>query len=268
MVAGLAWLTMTAPTMAAEVYKYIDENGKVHYSDHPYTYLQKNFQSSGGENTTYDKKHDTLEKGDLVGHWDLVAHSLHLGNDTVPSSGSWDFSNNGKLLITRDANGAPSKKNVRVNNNNTEYRTQGRILEIIDSGKWLPYRIVLLSSTRLIIRTGDHGEYLYFAKNSTVKILTSPDGKMVKESLYRRDQVATLLIMFSCTGIQFNELSTEEKKDKLKEIFTMTGIEKFNEKTFTDSVEHYKKDTIFKEQYKPHITSETKNCLVPKINLE
>ena len=261
---------MTTTTMAAEVYKYIDENGKVHYSDHPYTYLQKNFQASGGENTAYDKKHDTLKKGELVGHWDLVAHSLHLGNDTIPSSGSWDFSNNGKLLITRDANATPDKKKDHANNNTnkTEYRTQGRILEIIDSGKWSPYRVVSLSSTRLIIRTGDNGEYLYFVKSSTVKILTSPDGKMVKESLYRRDQVAMLLIMFSCTGIQFNELSTEEKKDKLKEIFTMTGIEKFNEKTFTDSVEHYKKDTIFKEQYKPHITSETKNCLVPKINLE
>lgn len=245
-------LIQALPAVSAEVYKYIDEKGEVQYSDHPYTYRQKNFKP-GQENQAYNKQRDTLEVGEIKGLWKLIAHSLHLGSDTLPDSGKWQFNENGSLVIQEGDLITHSK-----------YRSQGHILEIIKSGKWSPYRIVSLSPDRLVIRQGDGGEYFYFKKDSVGK----PVEKTMKVSLYRRDQVAILVTMFSCTGINFGELSEEEKKDKIKEIFTATGIEKFDEKTFNDSVNHYKKDAIFKEQYEPKIASEIKNCLVPKFDTE
>jgi len=249
----IAWLLPALSVNAGQIYKYVDENGKVHYSDHPFTYRQENF-SATDKNSSYNKKANNVKTGNISGHWNLVAHSKHLGNDTMPSNGVWRFTDSGSLRITHG-------KEI----NNTEYRAQGNLLEILDERKWKPYRIVSLSDTRLVIHTGERGEYLYFSKSQPGETATQTT-RSKPQTLYRRDQVAALISMFSCTGIKFNELNAEEKKDKEKEIFTMTGIEKFDENIYNHSVSQYKKDAIFKDQYLPRINKELENCKVPKFD--
>lgn len=249
----IAWLLPVLPVNAGQIYKYVDENGKVHYSDHPFTYRQENFSASD-KNSTFNKRSKTVKAGEISGHWNLVAHSKHLGSDTMPSKGVWRFTDDGTLRITHG-------KEI----NNTEYRAQGNLLEILNKSQWKPYRIVSLSNSRLVIHNGKRGEYLYFSKRKPGES-ASQTTRSKPQTLYRRDQVAALITMFSCTGIKFNELSAEEKKDKSKEIFTTTGIEKFDENIYNHSVIQYKKDAIFKDQYLPRINENLKNCKVPKFD--
>jgi hypothetical protein len=251
--AAFGLFCLLAPSMvSAEVFKYIDEKGRVQYSDHPAAYRQKNFVP-GHEDVAYNKKNDKIEIKDINGFWNLVGHSKHLGNDTLPDEGKWQFYDNGTLTIK-----------IGREISNTRYRSQGRLLEIVHSGDWSPYQIVSLSPKRLVIRKGEEGEYFYFKKTDG----DLPTPEHMKPSHYRRDQIAKLVTMFSCTGINFSELSAEEKKEKIKEIFTTTGIVDFDEKTFTDTVERFKDDVVFKEKYEPQITNAIMNCRVPKFDTQ
>lgn len=252
---GLFILALSTIANGAEVYKYIDRNGKIQYSDRPFTYLQKNYTQ--GDDSAALKANDSSIKTDLLlGLWDLTGYSKHLGNDRMDDEGKWQFKDDGSLTIK-----------IGDTITTTQYRIQGKLIEIIESNSWAPYRVASLSKDNLTLKNENGGKILYFSRNTIIKEVVK-----VNKALYRRDQIKDLVLFFTCNDIKFESLSKEEKETIRTDIFRATGIEHFDENVFLVSVDHYKKDQIFIEQYQPMINKEFKECsktnVVPRFDVQ
>lgn len=251
----LAASLLFASAIYAEVFKYIDKSGKVHYSDHPFTYLQKNF-SQGDENAAFKANENHVDAQLLTGLWDLNAHSRYIGSDRTQDEGKWQFKANGDITIQRD-------KTITT----TQYRVQGKLVEINLSNSWQPFRIASLNNTDLILRDESGDKILYFSKNTVIKEVIR-----VNKALYRRDQVKQLILYFACAEIKYESLTDKEKAELQTDIFRSTGIEHFDVNVFLVSVDHYKKDQIFIEKYQPQINHEIESCqrtnVVPRFDVE
>lgn len=251
----MALFFLPATHVFAQVYKYIDKSGKVHYSDHPFTYLQKNFKQ--GDDTAALKANESgIEKDQLMGLWDLNAYSKHFDSDRMDDEGKWQFKDNGGLTI---------QKGDLITN--TQYRIQGKLIEIVESNNWAPYRIASLNDKNLILRNENAGKILYFKKNTIIKEVIK-----VNKALYRRDQIKDLLLYFTCGEIKYESLSKEDQEYINKDIFQVTGIEHFDHNVYLVSIDHYKDDAIFMEKYQPQINRESEQCkktnVVPKFDVE
>ena len=241
----------------AQVYKYVDKHGKTHYSDSPFAFKQKDF-SQGNEDATLKATDIISNREDLKGEWDLFANSMHLGSDTIKDRGKWAFHKDGSITRAK-------KKDLNI----SQYRIHRRMVEIIEDDKWIPYRVITLNKDKLTLRNHDTGKVYYFKRSLSKTILP---GGMSQKSLYRRDQVADLILFFTCSDIVYDKLSKEEKIQIKKEIFEETNVENFNAEKFSASVEHYKDENIFVEKYQPMIAKETQECqrtnIVPKIDMD
>lgn len=241
----LAILSLVPGDAIAKVYKYIDDNGKIHYGDRPFSYRQDDFRE-GRSNERYKNK--KINATLFHGLWDLQGYSKHLGNEISPDQARWLIKSDGSIKI---------QKGDSISD--TRFRFQGKLIEIIEEQSWSTYQLISLSRKRLVIHNRNSDKYLYFNKKDD-----NPANKnAVKTSaalLYRREQVAQLIVLFTCSDILYSELSAEEKKSQSHEIFLLTGIGRFDEKKFSESVLQYKQDPIFTETYLPRIATDVKAC--------
>lgn len=235
-------VAMVSNNLCAAVYKHIDDSGRVLYSDHPFRYKQETMEKEkSAERLIPGWKRD--KRKFVYGVWELRGSSRHHGGLLDSKKDIWTFGKDGIL----------SKKYGDSGGVTGLYEYLDNYLEISGKGSRLTYKVMELTSNKMVLKLLNDSKYLYFSRFINI-------NKGETATYYQRDQVAKIVAMLACGEITQDKLKIDEAREQNKNIFIKTGIENFDDKKFVNSVKFYRNDDTFRQVYEPKITKVVEKC--------
>ena len=229
----------------AEIYKYKDEHGKIHYSDRPFAYKQGDMRTEKKQKSIQNLGLKAQRKL-LVGHWQMLGSSAGPRAAIVAdNSDIWTFNRDGTYLSRRQGH----------EQGDAHYYYNNHYLETSESGSRDGYKVLELDKERLVLQSDGGDQVLHFSRTTT------PASRHPESTFYRRDQVAKLVAMIACGHVKTGLTDAAEIDKQQRLVFLKTGIVEFEETKFVDSAQFYRKDATFKEIYEPKIDKDVRRCV-------
>lgn len=236
------WVTNPA---GADIYQQRDSKGKVQYSDQPFSYKQGNMREEQRRKNSLPAGVQN-ERHFLLGHWQLQGRRPDERSAmVVDTSDIWTFNTDGTFLSRRLGH-AEGEAHFYFN---------APVLETSETGGRVTYRVLEITKETLVLQQESGKQVLHFSRSMT------PASKHPEALLYRRDQVASLVILITCGKVIPGLRDPEAVYQQQRRIFLKTGVADFEESIFNQSVNFYRNDATFKEVYTPKITQGVRRCV-------